>query len=533
MSVTINLLKLSSARERTCSTGVSLSRRVAMQAVRGLDVVVLMATMAIVSGTVWAWWCVGALVGVESLLTLTGQYRSRITLSVARDMGPLAASVAVPFVALALFPPAGISTAMLLTVGAVATIALTAQRALSYMLIRALRSRGWFAETTLIVGTGGVGKELAATLGEHPEYGLQPIGFLDDIGKERLPLPVFGGVDLLGMVLTEENVDRVVVAFGAAREADLIKVLRECEDRPVDVHVVPRFFELGVVGGHGQVDDVWGFPLLSIRGSFLRRRVRTVKRALDVILALAALVMVSPLYAMVTLVVKVSSSGPVHFRQERIGQYGRRIEVLKFRTMLQNSRSDTEWNPSVEETTRIGRILRLTGVDELPQLWNVVRGDMSLVGPRPERPFFVEQFRVEIPRYDDRHRVPSGLTGLAQVHGLRGDTPIDERVRLDNHYIENWSLWRDLVILGQTLSAVIRNTVNLRDVTPANRLDSDSALSVHGCRRFDRGKEGRPPGSQLPTPPSSAGRTMSGGLHQKAVEGGQADEQERPALGAI
>jgi exopolysaccharide biosynthesis polyprenyl glycosylphosphotransferase len=370
----------------------------------------------------------------------------------------------VPFAVLALVRPAGTSTAQLLTVAVVATVAVSAQRALSYMSIRALRSRGWFAETTLIIGAGKVARELAATLAGHPEYGLCPIGFLDDIGEETLPLPVFGGVDLLAMVLAEERVDRVVVAFGAAREADLVRVLRACDGFPVEIHVLPRFFELGTTGRRGHVDDVWGYPLLWLRRSRLEHWTRSVKRTIDVIVALTALLVLSPLYALLALAVKVSSPGPVHFRQERIGQHGRHIELLKFRTMPENSRSETEWVPSVEAVTRVGRVMRVTGLDEVPQLWNVLGGDMSLIGPRPERPFFVEQFRAEIPRYDDRHRVPVGLTGLAQVHGLRGDTPIDERTRLDNQYIENWSLWRDLVILVQTLSAVIRNTVRPQGV---------------------------------------------------------------------
>jgi len=175
-------------------------------------------------------------------------------------------------------------------------------------------------------------------------------------------------------------------------------------------------------------------------------------------LAALALVVVSPLYVVIAVIVRITSPGPVHFRQQRVGERGATVEVLKFRSMRVNSRSDVEWSPADEAVTGIGRVLRLTGLDELPQLWNILKGDMSLVGPRPERPFFVEQFRAEVPRYEARHRAPAGLTGLAQVHGLRGDTSIDERARLDNQYIENWSLWRDVVILFQTFSAVIRST---------------------------------------------------------------------------
>jgi len=160
-----------------------------------------------------------------------------------------------------------------------------------------------------------------------------------------------------------------------------------------------------------------------------------------------------------------------------VGERGVIVDVLKFRSMRVNSRSDVEWNPTNDAVTKIGRILRLTGLDELPQLWNILKGDMSLVGPRPERPFFVEQFKVDVPRYDDRHRVPVGLTGLAQVHGLRGDTSIDERARLDNQYIENWSLWRDVVILFQTFTAVIRNTFEPSGET--GRSEAPPVLRIH------------------------------------------------------
>ena len=176
---------------------------------------------------------------------------------------------------------------------------------------------------------------------------------------------------------------------------------------------------------------------------------------------------------------KLSSPGPVHFRQQRVGQRGETVEILKFRSMRVHTDSDTEWNIAEEAITKVGRVMRVLGLDEIPQLWNILRGQMSLVGPRPERPFFVEQFKAEIPHYDDRHRVPVGLTGLAQVHGLRGDTSIEERARFDNHYIENWSLWRDLTILMQTLFAVVRNVGSAGSSTPvATTISTGSSVGV-------------------------------------------------------
>jgi exopolysaccharide biosynthesis polyprenyl glycosylphosphotransferase len=270
-----------------------------------------------------------------------------------------------------------------------------------------------------------------------------------------------------------------VVAFGRAREADMVDVLRACEDASVDIHILPRFFELGSAVHAKDTDDVWGFPLVRLRRPVRRTISRLAKRALDIAVAGTGLIVLSPLYALLALAVKLSSPGPVHFRQQRVGQRGETVEILKFRSMRVHSDSDTEWTIAEETITKVGHVLRVLGLDEIPQLWNILRGQMSLVGPRPERPFFVEQFKAEIPHYDDRHRVPVGLTGLAQVHGLRGDTSIEERARFDNHYIENWSLWRDLTILMQTLFAVVRNVGSAGTSAPvATTVTAGSTVGV-------------------------------------------------------
>jgi exopolysaccharide biosynthesis polyprenyl glycosylphosphotransferase len=433
--------------------------RAAMTLVALVDVGLLVVAVAAVGLPMAAWWTWTALAATSSAIVLTGHYHPRITLSVAREAGSLMACAALPFVVLGLAHVHGASTATLMVTAGVMIGALLVSRCLLYSVVRALRARGWFGERTLFIGAGQVSAKLAATVKEHPEYGLRPVGFLDEVDNEDLPLPLFGGVGMLRMVLSEECIDRVVVAFGVTRESDMVDVFRTCQDASVDIHVLPRFFELATAVSSRTIDDLWGYPLLRLRRSLLRRHTRAVKRSFDASVAAIALLLTAPLYAVIAAVVKLSSPGPVHFRQQRVGERGVIVEVLKFRSMRVNPRSDTEWNPADDSITKIGHILRVTGLDELPQLWNILKGDMSLVGPRPERPFFVEQFKSEIPRYDHRHRVPVGLTGLAQVHGLRGDTSIDERARLDNQYIENWSLWRDVVILFQTVSAVVRNTV--------------------------------------------------------------------------
>jgi exopolysaccharide biosynthesis polyprenyl glycosylphosphotransferase len=449
----------------------------AMRTVALSDAVLLVVVVAALGLSLATWWAWAAMATVVGALALTGHYRPRITLSVAREAGSIAACAMAPFVVLALAKVSGPSTTRLLVTGTIVTGTIVIVRCASYWVVRMLRTRGWFAERTLFVGAGDVSTKMAATLDEHPEYGLRPVGFLDEVDSAGLPLPLFGGVGMLRMVLSEERIDRVVVAFGVTRESDMVDVFRACEDASVEIHVLPRFFELATAMNSRNVDDVWGYPLLRLRRSLLRRNARRVKRVFDATVAALALLMVSPIYAAIAAVVKLTSPGPVHFRQQRVGERGVIVDVLKFRSMRVNSRSDVEWNPTNDSVTKIGHILRVTGLDELPQLWNILKGDMSLVGPRPERPFFVEQFKVDVPRYDDRHRVPVGLTGLAQVHGLRGDTSIDERARLDNQYIENWSLWRDIVILFQTFTAVIRNTFEPSGET--GRSEAAPVLRIH------------------------------------------------------
>ncbi len=428
-----------------------------MAVVAFADFAALAAFVMIVAPLATTWWSYAFVASVVVLLTATGHYRSRITLNIAREARSIAACTAVPLLVLAAIHIPGVSSVGLIEAGLCVVTSMLVLRCVLYALIRRLRAKGIYGERTLIIGAGQIGTTFAATLEEHREYGLRPIGFLDDVDGADLPLPLFGGVALLRMVLFEEKVDRVVVAFGRAREADIVDVLRACEDASVDIHILPRFFELGSTVHATDVDDVWGFPLVRLRRPVRRTLSPAAKRAFDVSVAALGLLLSAPLYAVLAVAVKLSSPGPVHFRQQRVGQRGETVEILKFRSMRVHSDSDTEWTTDDEVVTKVGHVMRTLGLDEIPQLWNILRGQMSLVGPRPERPFFVEQFKAEIPHYDDRHRVPGGLTGLAQVHGLRGDTSIEERARFDNHYIENWSLWRDLTILMQTVFAVVRN----------------------------------------------------------------------------
>jgi exopolysaccharide biosynthesis polyprenyl glycosylphosphotransferase len=422
------------------------------------DVVAISAALLWFLPTVLEWWVPAFLVGVLALSAFRGHYRTRITLSVSRDAGSIVTCVAIPLVTLAVLAGLGRQAGSFLEAGVAAGFAMFLVRGCTYASIRRLRTRGVLGERTLIVGAGQVAVRFADTLDEHPEYGLRPVGFLDDCEGEDLPHPLLGSVEHLDAVLHEQKIDRVVLAFGVSRETALVDVLRACEDTVVDIHVLPRFFELGFAAEGNDVDLVWGYPLLRLRRAALRFSPRMAKRLFDVCVAGLMLILCSPVYGALALAVKLTSPGPVYFRQARVGKRGDVVEVLKFRSMRINSDSDTQWNVGADSrVTALGSFMRKTSLDELPQLWNVVRGDMSLVGPRPERPFFVEQFNNEIPSYKDRHRVPVGLTGLAQVNGLRGDTSIDERAWFDNYYIDNWSMGRDLVILARTVGAVIKH----------------------------------------------------------------------------
>ena len=391
-----------------------------------------------------------AIVAMVALLT-SGAYRLRISLSALDEAPRLASVLAVPLLVLA--PFANAAQSRLLWQAAFSVVAIVVMRSFGYALLRRSRRNG-LREATLVAGTGHVGVELANLIIMHPEYGLELTGFVGS-PYPGLPRPLVGDVDDLDRLVHEYGIKRVLVAFGPTREAELVGVLRTAVLRDVEVHVVPRFFEVGVAPRGPDVDDLWGIPIYRMRQAALRARVWRFKRAVDIVLSLVLLIVTAPVMAISALAVKLGSRGPVLFRQRRIGQHGGEIVVLKFRT-LPAGHVDDSWNAANDRYNTVGRWLRRMSIDELPQLWNVLRGDMSLVGPRPERGYLVEQFNTSVSGYADRHRLPVGLTGWAQVHGLRGDTSLRERVRFDNQYIEHWSLWRDVVILVRTLSAGFR-----------------------------------------------------------------------------
>jgi exopolysaccharide biosynthesis polyprenyl glycosylphosphotransferase len=339
------------------------------------------------------------------------------------------------------------------------------------------------ARRTLIVGAGHVGRLTAERLLANPTLGLRPVGFLDkeplDTVVQGARLPVFGASWDLERTVEEEGIDVVVVAFSTAPNHVPLSIVRRCWEMGVSVILIPRLFE--VQGTRAFSEHIGGLPLVTLNPANPRGWELKVKYAFDRVLAALILLVLSPFLGAIALAILVTMGRPLLFRQERIGRDGHVFDMLKFRTMWgapdSQGENDAGWaaevlaangncahgngngaqangNGKVDRRTPLGRLLRRYSLDEFPQLLNVVRGDMALVGPRPERAHYADEFQDAVYRYRDRARIKPGLTGWAQVHGLRGETSLADRVEWDNFYIENWSLWLDLKILVMTLGAV-------------------------------------------------------------------------------
>ena len=329
------------------------------------------------------------------------------------------------------------------------------------------RRQGISVKPTLIVGAGNVGQLVAKRLLEHPEFGLRPVGFLD---KEPLPangssagVPVLGASWDFDEIVDGYGISHVIMAFSTAPHDVLLRTTRRCHELGIAVSFVPRLFER--VTAKLSVEHVGGLPLISIRPSDPKGWQFRLKYALEPVAAGIVIVILLPLLAVSAVAVWISLGRPILYRQRRMGLDEQEFDILKFRSMQSAPAGDgVETLPpdtapggvgDVDRRTRVGKFIRRTSIDELPQLFNVLRGDMSLVGPRPERPEFAEIFNHEVHRYSERIRVKSGITGWAQVNGLRGQTSLTDRVELDNYYIENWSFLLDLKILLLTVRAML------------------------------------------------------------------------------
>jgi exopolysaccharide biosynthesis polyprenyl glycosylphosphotransferase len=349
---------------------------------------------------------------------------------------------------------------------AFATVLLLGGRALLFSSEIGARRRSETLTPTLIVGAGVVGRLTAKRLAAHPELGLKPIGFLDKdpmatVAEDGQP-PVLGASWDLEDVVKTHGVGQVIVTFSTAPHEVLLRLARRCQELDVRLSFVPRLFDR--MTENVRVDHVGGIPLLSADLVDPKGLQFAIKHTIDRLVAATLLLLLSPVMLAAAVGTRISVGRPILFRQTRVGRDGTTFEMLKFRSMRTSPASaDFELAADsapggvegVDLRTRFGDVLRRTSIDELPQLINVLRGNMSLVGPRPERPEYVDVFAHAVRRYEDRHRVKAGITGWAQVNGLRGKTSISERVELDNYYVQNWSLWLDVKILLLTLAAVV------------------------------------------------------------------------------
>jgi exopolysaccharide biosynthesis polyprenyl glycosylphosphotransferase len=337
------------------------------------------------------------------------------------------------------------------------------------------RRQGKALVPTLIVGAGHIGRTAAKRLLDHPELGLKPVGFLDKEPLEQLDdslrLPVLGASWDFDRIAAEHGLGQVIVTFSTAPSEVLLRIVNRCEELGIAVTLVPRLFEK--VTERLTIEHLGGLPLITSHPSNPRGWQFAIKSAVDRAVALVLICLLAPLLVVCALAVWISLGRPILFRQWRVGCDGRLFEMLKFRSLrpngdhgeaLYNLPDDTAPGGVEDDDrlTRVGKFLRNTSLDELPQLLNVLRGEMSLVGPRPERPEFVELFEPRVHRYYDRHRVKAGITGWAQVNGLRGQTSLSDRVEWDNYYIENASLWLDLKIIGRTILALPRHSRTCR-----------------------------------------------------------------------
>ncbi|NHN34290.1 undecaprenyl-phosphate glucose phosphotransferase [Paenibacillus agricola] len=320
------------------------------------------------------------------------------------------------------------------------------------------RQKGYNKQYVLIVGAGSLGRKFYDNLSLYPELGYEVIGFLDDYQSMHEQSwknykPILGKVDELEHYMDKEMVDEVIIALPLYAHEKYPQIINACEKAGVKTLIIPDFYSY--LPSKPFFDNFAGIPLINVRDIPLDEfRNRFFKRAFDLFFSVSAIIVLAPLLLLIALGIKLTSPGPIVFKQERVGLNRRNFMMYKFRTMRvqTGNTSDTQWTVENDpRKTKLGSFLRKTSLDELPQFFNVLFGHMSVVGPRPERPFFVEQFKGEIPKYMVKHHIRPGITGWAQSNGLRGDTSIEDRIKLDIFYIENWSFIFDIKIIFKTI----------------------------------------------------------------------------------
>jgi exopolysaccharide biosynthesis polyprenyl glycosylphosphotransferase len=326
-------------------------------------------------------------------------------------------------------------------------------RILHQVLRMSLRDRGFGKDRLIVVGTGETARMILQRIAWSPQLGYEVIGVIDgDSEEEQIEgAPIIGNPEDLPDLIEEHSVDEVIVAIPEKGHREVVRVISYCERGRVSIKVFPDFFQF--IASEADIDDLGGLPLLSIRDFAMRGYMLFFKRLMDILGSIVGLIILSPLMMLTAVAVKLESPGPVFFVQERMGLDGRPFLMLKYRSMRQDAEvSGPRWTTKDDpRRTKLGTLLRKIDVDELPQFVNVLLGEMSLVGPRPEQPYYVNMFRESVPRYMERHREKAGMTGWAQVNGLRGDTSVIERTRYDIWYSENWSILLDIKIMLRTI----------------------------------------------------------------------------------
>jgi Undecaprenyl-phosphate glucose phosphotransferase len=327
-------------------------------------------------------------------------------------------------------------------------------------LVREVLERRWRAgiglKRILIAGSGELGRLVADKILEHRELGYQIVGFVDDkasgdhLGYRGLPL--LGTIYDTAEISAREGIDQLYVALPPEQHVQMLRLIESTSREFVDVKVVPDLLQ--VIALRARLEELDGLPVININDVPLQGLNTLVKRGIDIVISAAALLVLAIPFWIIAALVKLTSKGNVFYRQERMGLDGKPFMIYKFRSMYEDAEAETGPVFASEEDPRrtpIGKLLRHSNIDELPQLWNVLKGDMSIVGPRPERPLFVAQFKNKIPQYMLRHKVKAGITGWAQVNGWRGNTSIEKRIEYDLYYIEHWSVKLDLKIMWLTL----------------------------------------------------------------------------------
>jgi exopolysaccharide biosynthesis polyprenyl glycosylphosphotransferase len=433
------------------------------------------ANVASKSNVGWLVWLFVPLVIV--MLAASSMYRRSLRRNFLDEIGPVETAVALAALILLswlLLDPDNVRPgAAVIRIWLLAMLLMPAVRMIRAFVQRYMRNHLGSASPTLVVGDDRFAHQLMARMFEMPEYGLRPVGILG--GDQSLPpdddtpslyptVPHVGPISSFAEIAAAQRIEDLIVSHCAATDDELVAMVRAAHGLGIRVWILPRVHD--AIGARARVEHLGGLPLLVLPHFNPRSWQFAVKHALDRILTALGLLLISPIFLVLALLVRLSSPGPIFFRQKRVGRNGKPFDCLKFRSMRPPRASDAEFElksgaapggvEGVDRRTRVGKIMRATSLDELPQLINVLRGEMSLVGPRPERPEFVELFEMQIRRYGERHRVKAGVTGWAQVHGLRGQTSIADRAEWDNYYIENWSVWLDVKILALTVLAVLK-----------------------------------------------------------------------------